>query len=57
MPVSVIGLEYMLEALEESEKANGKRLAWMVMGVKDCNLHGLDDSIIAALILAVEQVD
>ena len=47
----------MLEALEDSEEANGKRLVWMVMAVKDCNLHGLDDSTIAALILAAEQVN
>ena len=47
----------MLEAPEESEEAKGKRLVWVVMGVKDCNLHGLDDSTIAALILDVEQVN
>ena len=48
---------YMLEALEDIEEANGKKLVCMVVAVKDCNLHGLDDSTIAALILAAEQVD
>ena len=47
----------MLEALEESEEAKDKKLVWKDMGVEDCNLRGLDDSTIAALILAVQQVD